>query len=177
MMKKAIIISMCVVVAFALAACAAKAGVASTASTASTAAKTAASTDGAAQIANPFVSCGSLGEAGKIAGFDMTAPDVAGYTGPVIEAIKGSLIQTIWTKGDDEVMIRKAKGTDDVSGDYNTYSETKQTTLSGFNVTLKGEGGSIMNAVWTSGGFSYAIDATGAGLSEEATGTLIAGIK
>lgn len=65
--------------------------------------------------------------------------------------------------GDDKITLRKGAGTDDVSGDYNEYSEEK--TLDG-GITAKGENGLIKLAVWTDGEYSYSI-ASSDGISEE----------
>ena len=88
-------------------------------------------------------SCG-MQEAAKIAGFEMTVPEtVEGFADPAIEAVKEDMIQVSFAKGDDELLLRKALGTDDVSGDYNTYAETNTLTVGDLTVTAKGSDGVV----------------------------------
>lgn len=129
------------------------------------------------QIANPFVDCATMQEAAKLAGFEMTVPEtVEGFSDPVIQAIADAMIQVSFTDGKDSLLLRKGAGTDDISGDYNAYEQTKTLTVGGQSVTVKGNGGTVSVAVWTNGGYTYAIDAEGAGISEALVQTLVASI-
>ena len=53
----------------------------------------------------------------------------------------------------DEVRIRKAPGSDDISGDYNTYDNISYED----GVTMKGNGESFSNATWFRDGYTYSI--------------------
>lgn len=129
---------------------------------------------GGAQIPNPFRDCATLEEAARIAGFSLTAPDtVDGYPERSIQAIDSSLIQVSFTNGDDEVLLRKAAGTDDVSGDYNEYPETNSVTVNGAAVTLKGTDGMVNVATWTADGHAFAIDVNGKGMAADAVTALV----
>ena len=59
--------------------------------------------------------------------------------------------------GGETASLRKAPGTDDVSGDYNEYSDVKTIPVGGLSVTLKGEGGAYVLAVWSADGYSYSL--------------------
>ena len=59
--------------------------------------------------------------------------------------------------GEEVARFRKAKGADDISGDYNSYAETKTARVNGADVTLKGTDGKVSTAVWCAGGYSYAV--------------------
>ena len=59
--------------------------------------------------------------------------------------------------GGETASLRKAPGTDDVSGDYNEYSDVKTILVGGLSVTLKGEGGAYVFAVWSADGYSYSL--------------------
>ena len=49
-----------------------------------------------------------------------------------------------------------AKGSDDISGEYNDYAINKEVTIGGLTVTMRGND-QISNAVWAYGEFSYSI--------------------
>ncbi|MBP3892771.1 MAG: hypothetical protein J6D34_01880 [Atopobiaceae bacterium] len=123
--------------------------------------------EGQTGMANPFVDCSSASEAAQIAGFGVTFPEaVPGYSERVYQAVEGEMIQCFYRQGDVSVLIRKAKGSDDVSGDYNEYPQVKTTTVRDAEVTEKGKDDLVYVATWTRDGFSYAIDAD-EGLSAE----------
>lgn len=122
-------------------------------------------TENALQLPNPFQDCNTLKEAVDIAGFEMEAPErIDGYANRLIQAIDGEMIQVIFYNGDLEegdltrMLIRKGTGNEDISGDYNDYTETRELDADGVIVTTKGNEDKINVAIWSSGGFSYAID-------------------
>ncbi len=111
-----------------------------------------------AQIANPFVDYATLAEAEAAAGFPLSAPlSIDGFDEPMIQLMSGKMLQLIFRSGDDRLIIRKQSGTDDCSGDYNSYPETKTAKINGSSVTLKGADGKYRTAVWTANGWSYAV--------------------
>lgn len=112
-------------------------------------------------IASPFIDCNSIDEAAAITGFGMTVPDsVNGNDIDHISTISREIIQVIYGADyDNSTYIRKAEGSDDISGDYNTYHQKKQITVNGASVTLKGNNGKINLATWSSNGYSYSISA------------------
>lgn len=111
-----------------------------------------------AQLANPFVDYATLAEAEAAAGFTLAAPDrIDGWDAPIVQLMSGKMLQLIFRSGDDRLIIRKQSGTDDISGDYNSYPETKTAKINGSSVTLKGADGKFSTAVWTAGGYSYAV--------------------
>jgi len=87
-------------------------------------------------VPNPFEIVDTLDEAAKIAGFSLEAPtEYADYNSLVIQAIADDMIEVIYfdaEKTHEGLRIRKAVGTDDISGDYNEYKEE--------NVVKVGEG-------------------------------------
>ena len=111
-----------------------------------------------AHIANPFVDYDTLAEAADAAGFELTAPtSIDGFDAPHVQLMSGKMLQLIYTGGDQRLLIRKAAGRDDISGDYNSYAETKTARVNGTDVTLKGADGKVSTAVWCAGGYSYAV--------------------
>lgn len=129
------------------------------------------------QIPNPFVDCDTLADAAKLTGFDLTASDsVDGYDTRTIQVMDKSMIQVIYANGDDSLMLRKGAGTDDISGDNTEYAETNTVTVGSLQVNMKGEGGMVSVAVWTDGGYTYAVDTQSVPMSSEAITQLIASI-
>ena len=78
--------------------------------------------------------------------------------------------------GVDSIVIRKGTGSDDISGDYNTYDETSTLDVDGITVTTKGSEGLINVATWTNGDFSFSITAT-AGLDSDGITELVQAIQ
>ena len=122
---------------------------------------------GSTGIANPFVDCTSASEAAQIAGFTVTFPEaIPGYSERHYQAVEGQMIQCFYRQGDKSVLVRKAKGTDDISGDYNEYPQVNTVKVDEIEVTQKGKDDLVYVATWTRDGFSYAVDAD-EGLSSE----------
>ena len=133
------------------------------------------------QIPNPFVEVKNLDEASKIAGFTLEVPETyEDYKQQVIQAIENDMIEVIYLEeesGYEGLRIRKAKGTDDISGDYNEYRNVETVKIGDYDVTEKGDEGNIFIATWTDGTYSYAIDTDRAELSKEDVANLISNIK
>ena len=110
------------------------------------------------QIPNPFTDCDTLADAAALAGFDITVPDsVEGYEERAITVLENEMIQVLYLHGDDQICIRKATGDEECSGDYNVYSEEKTVIAGDREITLRGNNGKVMVAVWTEGSYSYSI--------------------
>ena len=133
------------------------------------------------QIPNPFVEVKNLDEVSKIAGFTLEVPETyEDYKQQVIQAIENDMIEVIYLEeesGYEGLRIRKAKGTDDISGDYNEYRNVETVKVGDYDVTEKGDEGNIFIATWTDGTYSYAIDTDRAELNAEDITNLIANIK
>lgn len=118
-------------------------------------------------IPNPFLTCETMEEAAGLAGFSMTVPgEIPGYEKSEIQVIEGELFQVFYVCSNEQVLIRKAACSDDITGDYNDYSKTDTAEVNGSTVTLRGEDGAVKTASWQKDGYTYAIDAT-EGLSAE----------
>ena len=66
------------------------------------------------RIANPWSEVNSIAEAKTITGFDFIVQDTIDGQNEIIEVRYG-----------DDVIIRKSKGNEDNSGDFNSYDVTK----------------------------------------------------
>ena len=133
------------------------------------------------QIPNPFVEVKTLEEASKIAGFTLEVPETyEDYKKQVIQAIENDMIEVIYYDENSEhegLRVRKAKGTDDISGDYNEYKDVETVKVGDFEVTEKGSEGNISVAIWNNGTYSYAINVAEASLTKDTIANLISNIK
>lgn len=116
-----------------------------------------------AMVGNGMVEVDSLAELSQVLGFSV----------PEIKNIPFEVTNTVYTNGwnefaqveyqggnqteSEEVLFRKAKGTDDISGDYNVYTDVKEITVNETAVTLKGENGQYSLAIWQQDGFTYSL--------------------
>ena len=132
-------------------------------------------------VPNPYEIVDTLEEASKIAGFDLSVPATYGdYKKQVIQAIEDDMIEVIYFEEESEnegLRIRKAKGNDDISGDYNEYKNVETVKVGDYDVTEKSDGKNIFVTTWTDGTYSYAIDIDRAELSKEDIENLISNIK
>lgn len=116
-------------------------------------------------------------EAAKAAGFPMSAPDtLESYPQRVIQTMNDEMIQVIYQNGDRSVTVRKEAGSGDISGDYNQYAQSKTVEVAGSSVTMRGENGLFMVAIWENSGYTYAVT-SGAGMSAAAMTALIQSVK
>lgn len=135
-------------------------------------------TNGNAEIPNPFVDCATLADAAKLTGFDITVPDsIDGYDTRTIQVMDDKMIQVIYAKGENSLLIRKAAGSDDISGDFSKYSETNTVALGSIQVIMKGENGMVSVATWTDGGNTYAIDAQDVPMTADTISALIGSVQ
>ena len=126
------------------------------------------------QIANPIEQYGSsmesLEAAQEAVGFSLTVPESVTPENYVV--ISGVTLEVDFSGG----YIRKAKGGDDISGDYNVYEASETRTADGRTVTLKGNDGKVMLATWTDGDYTYCLGFA-EGVAEEKMLSLVNGIK
>lgn len=126
------------------------------------------------RIANPQVEYGSdmesLSAAQEAVGFTLTLPGSVTPENYVV--ISGLILEVDFDGG----YIRKAQGNEDISGDYNEYDAVKTETADGKEVTLKGNAGKVMLAVWTEGDYAYCVGVPD-GMAEADVLSLVSEIK
>ena len=109
------------------------------------------------QIPNPLTEHETLADLAKAVGFEVTLPTVdKAYQETAFIDISGETADVRFADGEDTITFRKAKGSDDISGDYNTYDENKTITVKGISVSVKGNDG-INTATWQKDGFTYSL--------------------
>ena len=133
-------------------------------------------------LANPWQECTSMAQAESLAGFSFAIDTSAlpkGY-GPdasYIQVIEGSMLEADYdSEHGGSVCLRKAVGTDDVSGDYNSYDLTQTSRIAGQDVTLRGAENAWYVAAWTRDGYSFAVVSTSA-LTTSQVEALVAGLR
>lgn len=135
----------------------------------------------AAQIPNPFVDCKTIEEAAEIAGFTVTVPEKLpeGYTQDTIQAVENQMVQIVYTNGENKMTIRKAKGAEDISGDFNSYAEDKALTVGDVQVATKGNDGKVSVATWANEEYTYSISVSPeeAALDSAVVSELVGGIR
>lgn len=67
------------------------------------------------------------------------------------------LAQITYSDGVQTAVFRKSEGTEDNSGDYTVYETDLQLELEGYTVTLKGDAGGYVLAVWSKDGYAYSL--------------------
>lgn len=130
------------------------------------------------QIPSSILEYETMAEAAGAVGFDLTVPEAVNGSGyRKVFTISGEALQVIYRKGEEETArIRKAPGTNDISGDYNIYPRVDTVSADGIQITMKGDSGKINLATWTVGGYTYSISVEG-GLPSEDMIRLVAGIR
>ena len=114
--------------------------------------------EGDVQITSPIQEFETLQEAEQSAGFSLALPeefDSAEDAAYVI--VSGTILEVSGTADGSPFCVRKGKGTEDISGDYNSYDEVKQVQIAGTEWTCSGNGGQIFLMTKEEDGFSYAL--------------------
>ena len=130
------------------------------------------------QSGNPYAEYDTLEEAENTIGFEISVPDsYGGYTEPYYAVIEGKILEVQYYNGDDRGMIiRKSRGSEDISGDFNEYNTVTETEVNGNTVMIKGSGDGFRLALWVSGDYSYSVSVS-SGISENELKEIIEKIR
>ena len=124
---------------------------------------TAAATDGTAETANPWIDVRDLKEALKETGVELKAPEKIGdFHLSHVQAIQdGGIVQVFYggvaDKTETQVLLRKAKSMEDISGDYTVYPEDRRVNETEGEVRLRGQDGRVYLATWQRGDYAYSL--------------------
>lgn len=116
--------------------------------------------DNSAQIPNPWTEYKSVDEAKKTVNFEAPVPTKVtdGYKLDYISTLDGELLQIVYRNAEDkQISYRAAKGSEDISGDYNVYDTSEELQVGGNTVTVKGIGGKYYLAIWEDGESAYSL--------------------
>lgn len=129
------------------------------------------------EIPSPFVDHATLEGAAEAAGFELTVPEtVDGSSMQSIQTMDGEMIQVLYGDEDHQILIRKAPGGEDISGDFHAYAQVREADVNGADVTMKGENDVVYLAIWARGGYTYSISAR-AGLGEAEMTALVQSVQ
>ena len=116
-----------------------------------------------AEAANPWIDVRDLKEALKETGVELKAPEKIGdFHLSHVQAIQdGGIVQVFYggvaDKTETQVLLRKAKSMEDISGDYTVYPEDRRVNETEGEVRLRGQDGRVYLATWQRGDYSYSL--------------------
>lgn len=115
------------------------------------------------EIPTPFIEVSSKEEAEKEIGFHLTVPEEINENTPSTYLIYKDLqmieVQYLTSNEDKYAYIRKAKDNlEDISGNYNSYSLTKEEKINDFEVIFKLNDDKVYTAEWKNDGYSYCLN-------------------
>ena len=128
------------------------------------------------QIPNPFTEHKTVEDAKKAVSFSAPLPSVIpeGYKLDYISTMDKDFLQLVYKKGDNEITYRTARGSEDISGDYNTYKDIRKVKIGNSDVTVR-KSGNTLSAFWSDGELSFSLYSDG--LSEKEFSGIIDSIK
>ena len=112
---------------------------------------------------NDIVEVSSVEELSKTVGFEVSEPGNLPFKpeSVVYTAYWAEMAEIIYINDEQTASFRKGIGSDDVSGDYNSYELTSEISVNDINATLKGNGETYTLAIWTDGEFAYSLSLSG----------------
>ena len=158
MMKRCIALAMSAALALSITACGSSSKPSASQSGSASDASTVLGED--VQIPNPWKDFESLEEAVKAVGFDFVAPDaLAGCDQIAYQAIPDDrIIGVLYLNGEErQVSVRKAPGSENISGMYTQFDQVEQVEVDGRSVTMSGDGETVSLATWTDGDYSFSV--------------------
>lgn len=116
-------------------------------------------------MANPWSDAATIADAARGAGLEsFTLPEVltcfAGAAPAPSFRYMDGLAEAVYTDGTNTLVLRKGLGTEDVSGDYNTYPETREIVWKGLTISCAGENGMTRKAAWFVGENAFSLTFT-----------------
>ena len=116
-----------------------------------------------AEAANPWMDVRDLKEALKESGVELEAPEEIGdFHLSHVQAVRdGGMVQVFYggvaDQTETQVLLRKAKSMEDISGDYTIYPEDRRVNETEGEVRLRGQDGRVYLATWQRGDYSYSL--------------------
>lgn len=129
------------------------------------------------QVVPDIASCASAGELSEMVGFPIPEVKALPFEAKEVSytAFWKQLGQVQYRGDTQSAVFRMSQGSEDNSGDYNTYDTVGAVTVQNRPVTLKGNAGSFSLALWSDGEYAYSLRLT-FGMPEPEWNELIASI-
>lgn len=114
---------------------------------------------GSAFIGNPIQNDLDKEQIEAELGYSVETPSYIpdGYQQSDMALIAGHLVQVTYESESDTICYRMAKGSEDISGDFNSYDNVETVKINDADVTLKGDDSLYYNAAWVDDDASYSI--------------------
>lgn len=111
------------------------------------------------QVAPNLAVCDSAKELSDAVGF--TVKEIQelpfGLNSAIYTSYWGELAEIEYTGLDNTATLRMAAGNEDVSGYYGEFTSIESREVNGHDVTMKGDTGQYILAVWQNDGYSYSL--------------------
>ncbi len=127
-------------------------------------------------INNPYANSVSLNTAEQMTGFTLEIPNIIDTTTKTY--VIDQMIEVQYYDNEDNIIfnVRKAKGNDDCSGNYEVYQNEMTKEIQNHIVTLKGNDDIYYLAIWQNDKYSYSFYSYN-GLDEDTITTYIEKIR
>lgn len=120
----------------------------------------------------------SLSELSQLVGFEVKSLTKLPFAATDTQYMSygGAMAQVTYSGETQSLVFRQTTGSTDPSGDYTVYADTVILSLGDCSVTLKGESGAYLLALWQDGTYSYSIHSSEA-YSEAEWADLLSGVE
>ena len=95
------------------------------------------------QVVNPLTEYNSLWDAEESVGFKLGI-DLSDYDNLSYVVINNEILEITYSDSDNNLILRKAKGSEDISGDFNTYDVSDNVGVNGVDVSVDRSGNNIL---------------------------------
>ena len=95
------------------------------------------------QVVNPLTEYNSLFDAEESVGFKLGI-DLSDYDNLSYVVINNEILEITYRDSDNNLILRKAKGSEDISGDFNTYDVSDDVSVNGVDVSVDQSGNNIL---------------------------------
>lgn len=131
------------------------------------------------QIANPWRDFETLDEVIDSCGYGIEAPmEINGIEFTHYMVLEGDkMIMICYSDGEYPYNIRKARGSDDISGNYSSYENTWFVEEDGMSIELQGDDGLVALAKWQKDDFTYCFNCDAIQMNQEDVLQLIKEVK
>ena len=114
------------------------------------------------ELANEIIECRDIDELSQYAGFAIN--ELSDIPFDIVECSYtwwfDSFAQIEYVGDDNAITYRVAESEEDISGDYNDYSQIQEETIGQNVVTIKGNDDQAYLAIWTAGKYAYSISSS-----------------
>ena len=125
-----------------------------------------------------YVDYQTLEDAEHAVGFSWTIPEsIADSTDREFRVVDGSVLDILYEQGETRTAcIRKAPGTEDLSGDPTDYAQMEEVSVGDVMVSMKGANGLFSLAVWNDDTYTYSVSLD-TGVSQEELSQLVQSLQ